>query len=394
MSNAGNHLDPESNNASNFAGRVGPDLPSSGPSEKSTARPADPASESKLKGPWDFSHCKLEGNRHPELPSHAHAHAPGSPIAGAASASAGAMASAAGSERRRRRRALISAPVRVRSLEVTAGGPDEISTTVDVSRIGFLFTTSLACYFRGMDVAVMFPYSKSPTAIHAEQQGRVARAHQMPDGRYAVAIALGIGIGEDLVDSCGRKLADARTPSSYARDPESTRPLVLAVDADDAVREILRTYLTANGYDVIALKTGAEARQALTMLTPALLIAEVEGEDLPGFDLCAHVKSHPRLRHIPVMLTTRSGNPTDYSNAHSLGAVVCMAKPYKQDRLGHVVRLLAPPPLLKFADTKLNGRNCSPNGFPKRSRVTSAGANGGSSDEPPTARRFLFRPFR
>jgi hypothetical protein len=43
-------------------------------------------------------------------------------------------------------------------------------------------------------------------------------------------------------------------------------------------------------------------------------------------------------------LTTRSGNPTDYSNAHSLGAVVCMAKPYKQDRLGHITRLLAPLP--------------------------------------------------
>ena len=304
------------------------------------------------------------------------------------------MASAAGSERRRRRRALISAPVRVRSLEVTCGGPDEVSTTVDVSRIGFLFTTSLSCYSCGMDVAVIFPYSKSPTAIHAEQQGRVVRVHLRPDGRYAVAIALGIGIGEDLVDSCGRKLADARTPSTYVRDPESTRPLVLAVDADDAVRETLRSYLTANGYDVIALKTGAEARQALTMLTPSLLIAEVEGDDLPGFDLCAHVKSHPRLRHIPVMLTTRSGNPTDYSNAHSLGAVVCMAKPYKQDRLGHVVRLLAPPPLLKLADTKVNGRNCASNGTFRQNRAASAGANGNSSEDSPAARRFRFRPFR
>jgi DNA-binding NtrC family response regulator len=54
------------------------------------------------------------------------------------------------------------------------------------------------------------------------------------------------------------------------------------------------------------------------------------------------VKSTKHLKHIPVVLTTRSGYPSDYSNAHSLGAVVCMAKPYKQERLGHVVRLLAP----------------------------------------------------
>jgi CheY-like chemotaxis protein len=218
--------------------------------------------------------------------------------------------------------------------------------------------------------------------------------HETPDGRFAVAIALGIGVGEDLVDSGGRKLADARTQSSYSRDPESTRPLVLAVDADDVVREALRTYLTVNGYDVIAVKTGAEARQALTMLTPALLIAEVEGEGLPGFDLCAHVKSHPRLRHIPVLLTTRSGNPTDYSNAHSLGAVVCMAKPYKQDRLGHVVRLLAPPPLLKLADAKVNGRNCAGRGYGVQNGTGSANGNGSASADPSAARRFRFRPFR
>src|ERR1700733_1953638 len=36
-----------------------------------------------------------------------------------------------GSDRRRRRRALISSPVRVRGLNITNGGPDEVSTTVD-----------------------------------------------------------------------------------------------------------------------------------------------------------------------------------------------------------------------------------------------------------------------
>jgi len=40
------------------------------------------------------------------------------------------------------------------------------------------------------------------------------------------------------------------------------------------------------------------------------------------------------------MLMTSSAYPSDYSSAHSVGAVVCMAKPYKQERLGHVVRLL------------------------------------------------------
>jgi len=247
-------------------------------------------------------------------------------------------------ERRCRRRALISAPVRVRSVDVTDGGPDEISTTLDVSRGGVLFGTRNATFEAGMVVAVTFPYSKSPVAVQAEQSGRVARVAKLPDGRYSVAIVLRSGAGEDLVDNGGCRL-DANAPAAEpTRSPELTeeKPLVIVVDKDASLRETLKAYLTAEGYEVIALGSAAEAHHVLEMFTPALLIAEIEGEDLPGYELCAYVKATPRLQTVPVMLMTSSAYPSDYANAHSLGAVVCIAKPYRQERLGHVVRLLAP----------------------------------------------------
>src|ERR1700733_11928096 len=88
-----------------------------------------------------------------------------------------------GSDRRRRRRALISSPVRVRGVDITNGGPDEISTTVDVSRLGLLFVSALDCYSRGMEVMVTFPYSKAVNAIQAEQPGRVVRVHEGSDAQ-------------------------------------------------------------------------------------------------------------------------------------------------------------------------------------------------------------------
>ncbi len=248
-------------------------------------------------------------------------------------------------ERRCRRRALISAPVRVRSIDVTDGGPDEISTTLDVSRGGVLFATNSTAFQVAMMVAVTFPYSKSPVAAQAEQTGRVARVTKMPDGRYSVAVMFKSGAGE-MIDSCGRKLQDKSLPAAvqpdYSRDLGSKRPLVLVVDKALTMRESLKAYLTTEGYDVIAVSSAPEAHHVLNMFTPALLIAEIEGEDLPGYELCAHVKGTPRLKTIPVMLLTSSAYPSDYANAHSLGAVVCMAKPFRQERLGHMVRLLAP----------------------------------------------------
>lgn len=250
-------------------------------------------------------------------------------------------------ERRSRRRALISAPVRVRGVDVAKDDPDEISTTLDVSRSGFLFVSWLASFSVGMDVAVTFPYSKSPLAVQAEQPGRVARISELSDGRRAVAVALRVGIGEDPVDAGNRKLTQATSRTSHAIGKDSSKPVVLIVDADAAVRDSLKIYLTDEGYEVIAVSNAAEAHVVLTLFTPALLVAEIEGEDLPGYDLCARIKSTARLQAIPVMLTTRSAYPSDYANAHSLGAVVCMAKPFRLERLGHVVRLLAPTPQAK-----------------------------------------------
>jgi CheY-like chemotaxis protein len=246
------------------------------------------------------------------------------------------------SERRSRRRALISAPVRVRRINTTDGGPDEVSTTLDVSRSGILFISPEGSFVVGMEVAVTFPYSKSPMAIQAEQTGRVARVSQLPDGRRAVAVELDTKVSHEMVDSSGRTMTGKWASSAPA--PDSSRPLVVAVDADKALRDSLTTYLTNEGYHVIAVSNAREAHQVLDTHTPALLISEIEGADLPGYNLCAHVKATPRLQTVPVMLMTRSAYPSDYANAHSLGAIVCMAKPYRQERLGHVVRLLAPPP--------------------------------------------------
>ena len=78
---------------------------------------------------------------------------------------------------------------------------------------------------------------------------------------------------------------------------------MLAVDADKATRDMLKNYLTGEGYDVIAVaKATARHAKSWKMFTPALVIAEIEGEGLPGYDLCAHIKTTPDLKRIPVML--------------------------------------------------------------------------------------------
>lgn len=255
-------------------------------------------------------------------------------------------------ERRRRRRALISAPIRVRCEQLTGDGPDEVSTTIDVSRVGVLFLSAHPSYHQGMRVRVTFPYSKGASAFQSEQEGSVVRVTEISGGQRAIAISLGAtGVGVDLVDALGRKLTrPAENLTQATRNwqaPRTLKPLVLVLDSEQSIRETVRTLLNGEGYEVIAVNNASDAREVLNLFSPVLVIAEIEGDGFPGYELCAHVKGTPRLQCVPVVLTTRSAYPSDYNSAHSLGALVCMAKPFRKERLAHVARLLAPLPHLR-----------------------------------------------
>lgn len=249
-------------------------------------------------------------------------------------------------DRRRRRRALISVPVRIRPTDASSGLPEQISTTVNVSRLGVLFVTALPAYSRGMPVQVVFPYSNAPGALVTEQTGQVVRVSEVAEGWYAVAIALGPLPANDGLSCTSAPESDRAPqetpPAAICAHRSEPKPLVLALDSDPVVLEVIRALLTDEGYEVIGVNNSADAHDVLKLFTPVIVIAEIEGEGFPGYDLCAHIKATPRLQCVPVVLTTQLANPTDYSNAHSLGAVVCMAKPFRNERLVHITHLLAP----------------------------------------------------
>lgn len=253
-----------------------------------------------------------------------------------------------GNERRRRRRALISAPVRIRPVHLTDAGPMEVTTTLDVSRAGIFFVTDLNTYARAMDVAVVFPYSGIPGEVYAEQIGRVVRVVEYEDGRRGIALSFEKSAAneEALIDSSGRnvKLAGAAgRAAGAASHKDYSHVKVLVVESDERARQTMSSYLQGEGYNALGLPSGTLAREVLAVHVPAVVIAEIEGDGMMGYELCAYIKSDERLRHVPVILTTRSAYPSDYANAHAVGAIICMAKPFKQEKLGHMVRLLAPP---------------------------------------------------
>ena len=256
-----------------------------------------------------------------------------------------------GIERRRRKRAKITAQVHVRLVNGTDTF-EEVGRSIDVSRDGLLFIAARAGYWKGQKLDVTFPYSNAAAALNTPQTAEVVRSVEQKDGKFAVAVQFVQAKAEAKGEKKDLTAPDASAASSSGAIPakaEKAQSVVLAVESDPKTAEIMRSLLTQDGYTVVIVPTAKAALDVLKTTIPAVFLAEVEAEDMSGHDLCLIIKRNDRLQHVPVILLTRSAQPADYSASHQLGAVVCMAKPFKPERLLHVVRLVAPPPAQKNA---------------------------------------------
>lgn len=258
-------------------------------------------------------------------------------------------------ERRHRRRVKISAPVRVRQVNIRDASEFDLTMTGDVSREGILFESSRPTYQRGQEVAVVFPYRPMlPGEPVVEQRGQVVRVVRASENRFGVAVAFIEGEPEhELIDSLGNPLGQEtrRAPAPVrAKERAREKPLIIHVDADQRVRTLVRSELESRGYNVESVQDPNFAATLLQHRTPAALICEAEpfagakpgGGTMSGYDLCVVVRRNPKLARIPLILTTRTGLPSDFSTAHALGATVCVSKPYDLNRVVNLLHMLAP----------------------------------------------------
>jgi CheY-like chemotaxis protein len=240
-----------------------------------------------------------------------------------------------GPDRRKRKRGMFSVPVQIRGGVGTLEVFEDLVTSIDVSRDGLLLSTSRGGYSVGQRLHVSCPYWCAPTAINVPRNAEVIRNVLLPNYTYALALQFLPGVCEESSWS---------NPSS----PFPNQVRVLCVESDSSCSRALCAILEKDGYHVVAVSTAQEALDILRTEAPNVILAEAEseGHEISGKDLCAIVKTCPRLQHIPVILLTTSALPSDYATSHQIGAVVCMTIPCKPERLRSAIRLVAAPPAL------------------------------------------------
>jgi CheY-like chemotaxis protein len=248
--------------------------------------------------------------------------------------SANAAPKSDGRDRRTRVRVQIEVQVRVRGERGSKDMFEDVAKTINVTRDGLLLNTNRQNYFVGQLLEVTCPFWENPTAINTPRRATVIRAAIMPDLRYALAL--------QYVGPLSARNDEAA--QLYAPTPFAGQIRILAVESDPDTASGIRSMLEHDGYNVVVVSTACEALSILATEAPDALLIEAEGQEFCGKDLCAVVKTSPRLQHIPIIFLTSSALPSDYATGHRLGAVVCMTKPCKPMHIRRAVHLVAPPP--------------------------------------------------
>ena len=122
---------------------------------------------------------------------------------------------------------------------------------------------------------------------------------------------------------------------------------VLVVDDSLSVRKVVERALAGRRIDVVQAASGSVALELIERESPDVIVCDVIMPDHDGCDICAFVKSHPRLGRTPVLLMSGVVDDSVRERAAHVGADDILLKPFAADdlveRLERLLPTVTPP---------------------------------------------------
>ena len=100
---------------------------------------------------------------------------------------------------------------------------------------------------------------------------------------------------------------------------------ILVVDDDTNICELLRLYLTKEGYQVTTANDGEEGLEKFNQLKPDMVLLDVMMPRMDGLEVCRRIR---KAGNTPVMMLTAKGETFDKVLGLELGADDYVVKPF------------------------------------------------------------------
>ena len=105
---------------------------------------------------------------------------------------------------------------------------------------------------------------------------------------------------------------------------------ILVVDDDVNICELLRLYLTKEGYQVTIANDGEEGLDKFNQVKPDMVLLDVMMPRMDGLEVCRRIR---KLGNTPVMMLTAKAQTGDRITGFNAGADDYLPKPFEPDEL-------------------------------------------------------------
>ena len=115
---------------------------------------------------------------------------------------------------------------------------------------------------------------------------------------------------------------------------------ILLIDDDLRLSAMVGDYLRGHGYEVSNAPSLAAGRELLARQSFDALVLDLMLPDGDGLDLCKELRASPRHRHLPLLMLSARGEPTDRIVGLEVGADDYLPKPFEPRELLARIRAL------------------------------------------------------
>lgn len=135
-----------------------------------------------------------------------------------------------------------------------------------------------------------------------------------------------------------RKLVLSR-PSSPASHAETTLPLILIAEDNEANLSTIVEYLEVKGYRVAIAMTGREAVKLAHQLQPDLIVMDIQMPEMDGLEATRRIRAESALSQIPIIALTSLAMPGDRERCLAAGVNEYLTKPVSLKKLVSAIAL-------------------------------------------------------
>lgn len=108
---------------------------------------------------------------------------------------------------------------------------------------------------------------------------------------------------------------------------------ILFVDDSASVRQVMKTALTREGYDVITAEDGKDALSKLDGKKIHLIISDVNMPNMDGITFVKQAKQLPTYKFTPVIMLTTESHESKMNEGKAAGVKAWIVKPFQPPHL-------------------------------------------------------------